>query len=188
MDNQEFTPVKYLGLISFNNMMGVDFGPLEGRAEAANMLREIPVKKGTYQCYKGIDPVTCKVSAVMAVHPDYPGEELITDEHYGDAIVGLSGMVGLFCSPKKEYSMKQLGQYLRELSRDYPTGSRGWHILNSKQLMAPSGRMPGSAVSLFVHRDGSGQIDALKVEFDHLKERNPEEAALKIEEEENDGR
>ena len=181
MDNQEFTPVQHVGQISFNNMMGVDFGPLEGRASAANMVAAIAVKKGVYDCYKGIDPATGKVSAIMVVHPDYASEELTTEELYGNAIVGLSGMVGFFCSPKKEYSMKQLGNYINELLSDHPSGERGWHILNTRQFMAPSGRMPGSEVSLHIHRDANDEIDALKIEFDHLAQRNPEEAALKIE-------
>ena len=162
MKEQEIS-VLYAGKMSLNNMGGVDVGALEAHSGTIGFLRGISVKKGFYHCHYAIAENNRTIGALMLVHQDYEGDALIADEKIGAFNVGLSGIVGFFSSPKREYTMKQMGEYFRQLEREH-TGL-AWVVLNSKQFISPSAQAPATAVSVFAHRDRDGQIDALQMEF-----------------------
>jgi len=162
MEQQE-TPIIYAGKMSFSNMGGVDIGPLEAHSRSIGFLRGIEVKKGLYYCHYAIAENSQSIGALMIVHQDYEGEVLIASEKIGTFNVGLSGVVGFFSSPKKEYTAKQMGDYFRQLEKEHQ--GRLWYELNSKQFISPCPQAPATSVPVFVHRDQRGQIDAIQLEF-----------------------
>lgn len=161
--NEQETFLLYAGKISLNNMGGVDVGALEAHSGTIGFLRGIAVKKGFYNCHYAIAENGRTIGALILVHQDYEGDSLVAEEKLGAFNVGLSGIVGFFSSPKKEYSMKQMGDYFRQLERDH--SGLAWVVLNSKQFISPSSQAPATAVKVFAHRDAMGQIDALQIEF-----------------------
>lgn len=166
---QKESPVIYAGRMSFGNAGGVDVGPLEAHSKTLGFLRGIEVRKGFYDCYFAYDDLG-HIGAMMIVNVDYDGEVLTAPEKIGEFNVGLSGVVGFFSSPKTEYTMKQLAEYLKQLEKDHPT--KAWYVLNSRQFLAPCSQGPATFVGAYAHRDKSGKIDAIQIEF------NREEGAL----------
>ena len=162
MDQKEY-PVLYAGKMSFLNLGGVDIGALESHSGSIGFLRGIKVHRSIYHCHYALSEDLKRVDAMMVVSHDYEGDTLIANEPIGSFYVGLSGIVGFFSSPKKEYTMKQLGEYLAQLDKEH-TG-RAWHVLNSKQFMAPCSQGPATKVIVYAHRDRYGDVDALQIEF-----------------------
>ena len=160
--NKVETPVLYAGRMSFCNAGGVDVGALEAHSKTFGFLRGIKVKKGMYDCHYAIGD-NGRIGAMMIVHVDYESEMLVAEEKIGEFNVGLSGVVGFFSSPKTEYTMNQLGEYLKQLEKDHPM--KTWHVLNSRQFMAPCYQAPSTFVGVYAHRNKSGEIDALQIEF-----------------------
>ena len=162
MDQKEY-PVLYAGKMSFLNMGGVDIGALEAHSGTLGFLRGVKVHKSIYHCHYALSDDQKRVDAMMVVSHDYAGEVLIANEPIGSFYVGLSGIVGFFSSPKKEYTMNQLGEYLAQLEKEH--SGRNWYSLNSRQFMAPCSQGPATKVNVYAHRDEYGDIDALQIEF-----------------------
>lgn len=156
-------PVLYAGKISFMNQGGVDIGALEAHSSSLNFLRGIEVEKNLYHCHYALSNDGKRVNAIMVVSRDYEGDVLEADELYGSFSVGLSGVVGFFSSPKKEYTMKQMYEYSKQIDREH--SGKSWYILNTKQFMVPSSQVPATDVNVYVHRNESKQIDAIQMEF-----------------------
>ena len=162
MEEKE-TPVLYAGKLSLNNMNGVDIGPLEGHPNTIGFINALAVKKGYYDCHYALSEGGKTVGALMIVHQDYAQEALEANEQIGLFNTGLSGVVGFFRSPKRVYTMDLLADYCKDLE-DSHSGA-AWVVLNTKQFICPSSQAPATSVSVFAHRDESGQIDALQMEF-----------------------
>lgn len=165
MDEKEFTPVQYAGMITFMNQDGVDVGPLEARKNTFGFIQKIDVVRGRYHCHYALSDDERRINALMIVSEEYDSEILETNEKIGSITVGLSGVVGYFASPKKEYSMYGIESYLADLEREYGDFERRWVNLNGKQFMAPCSQAVGTSISVFVHRNADGKIDALQMEF-----------------------
>lgn len=166
--------VGYVGMMTFFNMDGVDVGSLESRKDSIGVLTKIPVHKGRYECYCALTDDAKHIEALMIVSDDYRGEVLKTPEKLGEVNVGLSGMVGFFSSPKREYTGKQLERYIGELLRDH--SGKAWTQLNTRQFMAPSSQGIATAVPVFAHRNAQGEIDALQLEFNRKADEELAEA------------
>lgn len=175
MENEnEVRSAIYAGAITFCNMNGVDACSLESHKDSFGVITKIPVRKGRYECYYDLTDDLKRINAIMIVSEDYPGEALSTPEKLGEITVGLSGVVGFFASPKKEYTGKQLERYMGELISQH-TG-KAWVHLNTKQFMAPSSQGIATRVPVFVHRDANGNVDALQMEFNRKADEELAEA------------
>lgn len=163
MEQNKLRPVQYAGMMTFMNQNGVDVGPLEARSGMPGFIQQVDVVKGRYYCHYAVSEDGLRIDALMLVSDQYPGEVLETPEKIGSVTVSLSGVVGFFSSPKKEYSMKQLGTYICDLEREH--SGRCWVNLNSKQFMSPSSQGVGTSVPVFVHRNADGKVDAFQMEF-----------------------
>lgn len=166
--------VTYVGVITFCNMDGVDIGSLESYQNSYGVITKVAVHKGRYECYYDLIEDLKHVNAIMIVSSDYQGEVLKTPEKLGDINVGLSGVVGFFSSPKKEYTGKQLEKYMGELISQH--NGKAWVHLNSKQFMAPSSQGIATRVPVFVHRDADGNVDAFQMEFNRKADEEMAEA------------
>lgn len=155
--------VLYAGKISFRNQDGVDVGALEAHSSSYGFIRSIPVEKTMYDCHYALSEDGKRVNALMVVSQHYEKEVLEANEFYGSFNVGLSGVVGFFSSPKKEYTALQMGEYLRQLEKGH--SGRGWYTLNSKQFLSPSSQAPATSVSVYVHRNKNKEVDAIQMEF-----------------------
>ena len=179
---KELIPVVYDGRISLNSTPKIDVCSLEARTTTMGHILGLPVKRGYYDCYHAIHEDGKRVGAIMVAHIDYPGDELVTNEKIGEILVGLSGIVGFFCSPKTEYSLNRLKEYIGDLKRFHPL-NEPWAERNSRQFVSPSSQAPGSAIDVWGHRDGNGEIDALRIEFRRVELRNPIDAANQLDKE-----
>lgn len=170
MEERQIHPVLYLGKIGFSNACGVDIGSLEGRKGTTAVIAGVPVARGTYECYYAIREDGKAIGAMMIVHETYGGEVLETSEKIGEFTVGLSNVVGFFASPKTEYTLNQLADYVKKLETEHE--GHIWHVLNSRQFMAPACQAAATFVSAYAHRNQDGYVDAIQIEF------NREESAL----------
>ena len=177
---REFRPVQCAGMMTFMNMDGVDIGSLEARSGMPGFIQKVDVARGRYYCHYALSEDGSRIAAIMIVSADYPGEVLEVPERFGSVTVSLSGVMGFFSSPKKEYSMKQLARYIADLERDHP--SRAWVNLNSKQFLAPSSQGVATSVPVFVHRNADGKIDAIQLEFNRKEDELLIEATEKADE------
>ena len=173
-ENSDMRTVVYAGTITFMNKDGVDVCSLESHKDSFGVITKIPVHKGHYECYYDLTDDQKRVNAIMIVSEGYPGETLKTPEKLGEITVGLSGIVGFFASPKKEYTGKQLEKYMGELLSQH-TG-KAWVHLNTKQFMAPTSQGIATRVPVFVHRDADGNVDALQMEFNRKADEELAEA------------
>lgn len=173
MEEQQITPtsVTYAGTLSLSNADGVDIGSLEGRAGTTALLSGVQVEKGTYDCYYAAREDGKGIGALIIVSTRFEGEALEATEKIGEFTVGLSNVVGFFRSPKKEYTLNQLADYVKELE-DGHGKNRVWVRLNSKQFMSPASQAAATFVPAYAHRNANGEIDAIQIEF------NRKESAL----------
>ena len=160
------TPVTYVGRISFNGMAGVDVGTLEGHASTCGLVSGIGVKKGYYDCFYAMSEDGMSIGALIVVNEEYEGDSLTAPEKIGEFAVGLSGIVGFFASPKTEYTLRQLGNYIGQIERR--KGGRVWYELNTSQFLCPSSQAPATTVEVRAHRT-DGTIDALQIEFNRAQ-------------------
>lgn len=181
--SEEIIPVIYRGKMSFNSTPKIDIGSLEAKKSTIGHVLGLDVKPGYYDCFYALHEDRKRVGALMVAHESYPGESLVTNEKIGEILVGLSGVVGFFCSPKTEYSFKQLGRYIDDLKKRH-TDENVWAELNSRQFVAKSSQTPGSAIDVWGHRGEDGKIDALRLEFRRVGEKNPVDVANKLDKEE----
>lgn len=173
-EENEVRSAIYAGKITFCNMNGVDVCSLESHKDSFGVITKVSVRKGHYECYYDLTDDLKRVNAIMIVSEDYPGEALNTPEKLGEITVGLSGVVGFFASPKKEYTGKQLEKYMGELLSQH-TG-KAWVHLNTKQFMAPTSQGIATRVPVFIHRDADGNVDALQMEFNRKADEELAEA------------
>ena len=167
-------PVQYAGKISFLRR-GIDIGPLEAHSESLNFIREMEIEKNVYNCHYAISDDGQRIDAMMVVSNSYESDVLEAKELFGSFSVGLSGVVGFFSSPKKDYTMYQLGEYLKQLDRSHY--GRAWYELNTKQFIAPCSQGPATNVNVYVHRNTKGEIDAIQIEFNRKETELMMEAA-----------
>ena len=170
-------PVLYAGKISFLHH-GVDVGALEAHSTSLNFIRSIDIEHAMYNAHYALSEDGKRIGAMMIVSENYYGDVLEANELYGSFSVGLSGVVGFYSSPKKDYTMKQLGVYLKEIERDHK--GNAWTIINSKHFLAPSSQTAATNVNVYVHRNGSGTIDALQMEFNRKESQLILEAANNV--------
>lgn len=181
-ERNELVPVTCKGRMSFISNPKVDICSLEARTTTYGHILGLDIKRGYYDCYSAIHEDGKHMGALMLVHETYPGEELVTDEKIGEITVGISGIVGFFRNPKTEYSFKQLGQYIDDLNR-FHVPTIPWAEVNSRQFISPSAQTPGSAVDVWGHRDGDGKIDALRIEFRRVEEKDLANAVKQLDKE-----
>lgn len=172
--NNEASKALYKGMISFTNMRGVDIGSLESHHGAEYVMTNVAVHKSHYWCYYGLSEDERRVNALMIVSVDYEGEELHAPEKLGEISVGLSGVVGYFRSPKTEYGLERLEQYVKDLQRQHP--DKAWVHLNTRQFLAPASQGLVTRVPVFVHRNEQGEIDAIQMEFNRKADEELAEA------------
>lgn len=181
--SEEIIPVVYQGKMSFNSTPKIDIGSIEAKKTTLGHILGLDIKRGYYDCFHAFHEDGKRIGALMIAHEDYPDESLVTNDKIGEILVGLSGVVGFFCSPKTEYTFKRLGHYIDDLKSRHPDANV-WSELNSRQFVAPSSQTPGSVIDVWGHKDGKGQIDALRLEFRRVEQRNPVEVAKKLDKEE----
>lgn len=173
-ENNNMRTVMYAGTITFMNRDGVDVCSLESHADSYGTITKVKIREGKYECYYDLTEDVKRVNAIMIVSSDYGSEVLQTPEKLGEINVGLSGVVGFFSSPKKEYTGKQLEKYMGELLSQH--NGKAWVHLNSKQFMAPSSQGIATRVPVFVHRDANGDVDAFQMEFNRKADEEMAEA------------
>jgi len=161
---KEIRPVMYAGMFTLLSTGLLDVSPLEGREGVAGFLGSIQMKKGRYYCHYAVSDDAQRITAIMVVHADYPGDSLETSEFIGYTQSALSGVVGFFSHPKKAYTLNQLGEYVAQLEKEH--SGRCWVNINSKQFFAPSSQGLSTRVPVYGHRDKKGELDALQIEFD----------------------
>ena len=171
MEEENIYPIKFVGYMSLMNAGGLDVGSLEGRDGTPSLLSGIAVMKSAYECYYAIREDGRGVGAMMLVSTSYGRDTLEATEKIGEFTVGLSNIVGFFSSPKKEYTLKQLAEYVGQLEKEH-AGLGLWTSLNSRQFLAPASQPAATFVSVYAHRNGFGEIDAIQMEF------NRKESAL----------
>ena len=160
MEGKDLSPVEYAGKLKLTEGL-VDVGSLESTKRTLGFVQGLKVKPGVYACYVGRDG-NGRNGALIIVSESFEGESLEATESFGEAPVGLTGMVGFFRAPKKEYTANQLDAYIKELMAD---SRKGQTVINSKQFMAASGMSPAVKAPIFVHRDVNGEVDAVQIEF-----------------------
>lgn len=156
-------PVLCAGMMTLMGQQGVDVGPLEARKGTFGFIENVNVKKGKYYCHYALSEDAQRVEALIIVSETYEPETLEANEKLGDVTVALSGVAGFFASPKKEYSMQQMGEYLAELEKEHE--GKDWVNLNSKQFFAPTSQGMSTRIPVYAHRDEKGEIDAIQMEF-----------------------